>query len=197
MTPARATLAAVVACLVVSLFAGTQVAPANAATPATITAPTPVRAPMTNLGGIVSPYVACARPKQKPHVMWTLNDVATGWQPTYAWTGAIANAKFPRVAPGTYISTTSVTCKGHQTVRTQTVVVPRKTRSTTISKHEFGRIAHGMKRTTVSRIVGYAGAPGPVTGRKRTVVYDRNAFQRTASVRFRRGRVVDKHWNAS
>lgn len=197
MRPAPAMVVAVIAVLgsIVSATALSSVVPAAAAAaPATIAAPQPVAAPSTAPGGIVSPAVACGNPAVKPHVMWTLNDVATGAQPTYSWVGGTAGARFPRVEAGTYVSTTSVTCRRQQTVQTVTVVVPRKTRATTMSRHEFRRISHGMRRSTVDRIVGYPGRLAGLAGHRRTVVYDRDELFAAASVRFRHGRVVGKHW---
>lgn len=196
MRPVHARVAAVTAA-VLSVLPVIGAPPVSATTaPAAISAPQPVAAPTTAPGGIVSPAVVCSNPTVRPHVMWTLNDVATGTQPTYSWIGGTAGARFPRVEAGTYVSTTSVTCKRQQTVQTVTVVVPRKTRATTLSRHEFHRISHGMRRSTVDRIVGYPGRLASLVGHRRTVVYDRDELLAAASVRFRHGRVVGKRWNA-
>jgi hypothetical protein len=193
---ARAVGAATAAVLGASLLAGIGVGPASAAgSSATITTPQAERAPRHGQGGIMSPYVACAKPKQKPHVLWTLNNAATGWQNTYSWVGAYPGMKFPRVDPGTYVSTTIATCKRHQTVQTVSVAVTRKTRRTTISHREFARISHGMKRRTVNRIVGYAGRARAATPHGHVVTYDMDAFWAWATVRYRHGHVVGKQWD--
>lgn len=182
------------------LLAGAGPAPASAAASpsAIIGSPQPERAPFGAPGGLVSPYVVCAKPTQRPRVQWTVNNVATGQQQTYSWSGAVPAAKFPRVDPGAYASTTVATCKGRQTTRTETVVVTRKTRRTTVSHAEFHRIARGMSLKKVDRIVGYTGRSSwPVGRRREAVAYDMNRFWSWASVTFRHGHVVAKHWDVA
>lgn len=200
MAPAHAARGAAAVALAgalgMSLLVGAGAAPASArGSHATIAAPQPERAPRNAPGGIMSPYVACHKAKRKPHVMWTLNNVATGWQTTYSWVGAYPGMRFPRVEPGTYVSTTNATCKGRQTVQTATVVVTRKTRGTTISRAEFHRISHGMSHRKVDHLVGYAGRSSYATPHGHVVIYDMNAFWSWATVRFRHGHVVGKRWD--
>ena len=154
-------------------------------------------APIGEKGGISNPMASCSNYRVEPKITWTLTNTDTGWTRTYRWTGDLPGVYFPRVAVGTYESTTTGKCRTVERTRLETVTVEEKTLDGTVSRGEWVQIRRGMTRAQVAEIVGNDGRdPSRWDGRV-TMTYDMMRFWRWSFITYRHGRVVDKLWNVA
>jgi hypothetical protein len=189
-------VARVVALSAIALSLMVATAPAQAATakpiigvPAAFGAPTDAR------GGISNTPVYCSIFNAEPRVKWVLKSKVTGNTRIFHWRGVRPGIHFPRVAVGSYRSTTTAWCRDNRERRVSTVRVWQKTAANTMSKAEFRHIKRGMAPDRVRRIVGYSGRAAGSYGGEKMRAYDIMPFWRWTVIVYRDGEVVRKYWN--